>query len=249
MNNDLEIKKLSKEFVDETGFRKNLFQNISFDVEKNSFTTVLAPTGMGKSSFLKIISGLETQSSGEIIKKEDTKIIYIPTEPSSFPWMTVKENISFALDDKRDIKKYINIVGLDGYEDHIPHNKSLGFRFRISLARALAIEPSIIVLDEPFNKMDIKTKAEIYSLVNKINCNEKQTMLLGTTNITEAIYLSDKIILMKKDPAEILEEIKIEFDKERNYELLDKDEFHLMRTRIEKIYKQHQSQKLFNLSI
>ena len=109
--------------------------------------------------------------------------------------------------------------------------------------------------------MDVQTKSEIYELVRNIDNSEKQTILLGTTNITEAIYLSDKIILMKKSPGEILQEVNVEFGKERTLEILDKEEFNSLRTRIEKIYKEfhndgnqskpngRQAQKLFNLSI
>ena len=249
MNYELEIKNLTKEFIDETGFKKSLFQNISFNVEKHLVTTLLAPTGTGKTSFLKIISGLEKPTSGEVLKEENSKIIFIPSSPSSFPWMTVKENITFSNDDKTDLNKVINLVGLEGYGDHIPNNNSFGFRFRISLARALILKPTLIVLDEPFNKMDSLTKSEIYNLVRKISVSEKQTIILGTTNITEAIYLSDKLVLMKQNPAEILEKIKIDFGKDRNIELFDNDEFHSLRTKIEKIYKERQSQKLFNMSI
>lgn len=260
MKYELEIKNLSKEFVDETGFKNKLFQNISFKIEKSSITTLLAPTGSGKTSFLKIISGLDKPTAGETVN-ENSNIVFIPSEPSSFPWMTVEENIHFVLKEKSDVKKIIKLVGLEGYENHIPNNKSLGFRFRISLARALVSKPSLIVLDEPFTQMDVQTKSEIYELVRKINNSEKQTILLGTTNITEAIYLSDKIVLMKKNPGEIIEEINVEFGKDRTLDILDKEEFHSLRTRIEKIYKEYhnegnqsapnggQAQKLFNLSI
>lgn len=256
MNSELNIKNLSKEFVDRAGYKKKLIQNISFDVSAGNITTVLAPTGTGKSSLLKIISGLDSPTSGEVLKTGNGKIIYIPSEPSSFPWMSVQENILLALEKKEDVKKYISLVGLEGYGEHIPDNKSLGFRFRISLARALALKPAVIVLDEPFGKMDPITKGEIYNLIHKINKNEKQTILLGTTNITEAIYLSDKIVLMKKDPCEVLEEIEVNLSAERSLELLDKVEFNALREKIEKIYKEYQSasdsghaQKLFNLSI
>lgn len=255
MNHTLEIKNLTKEFVDETGFKTKLLQNISFKIDKSSITTLLAPTGSGKTSFLKIISGLDKPTSGEIVN-ENQNIVFIPSAPSSFPWMTVEENIQFVLKEKSDVKKVIKLVGLEGYENHIPHNKSFGFRIRISLARALVLNPSLIILDEPFSQMDVQTKSEIYELVRKINYSEKQTILLGTTNITEAIYLSDKIILMKKNPGEIIEEINVEFGKDRTIEILDKEEFHLLRTQVEKIYKENnnlpnggQAQKLFNLSI
>ena len=255
MKYELEIKNLSKEFVVETGFKNKLFQNISFKIDKSSITTLLAPTGSGKTSFLKIISGLDKPTAGEMVN-ENSNIVFIPSSPSSFPWMTVEENIQFVLKEISDVKKIIKLVGLEGYENHIPNNKSLGFRFRISLARALALKPSLIVLDEPFTQMDVQTRSEIYELIRKINTSEKQTILLGTTNITEAIYLSDKIVLMKKNPGEIIEEINVEFGKERTLEILDKEEFHLLRTRIEKIYKENnsspnggQAQKLFNLSI
>lgn len=104
MGYELEIKNLSKEFVDETGFKNKLFQNISFKIDKSSITTLLAPTGSGKTSFLKIISGLEKPTNGETVN-ENSNIIFIPSAPSSFPWMTVEENIQFVLNEKSNVKK------------------------------------------------------------------------------------------------------------------------------------------------
>lgn len=210
----MKFENISKTYTDRAGYKIHLIQNISISIEKDQIVSVLAPIGAGKSSLLKIISGLEKPDKDKI-EKYGQKIVYIPSEPSSFPWFSVKENIKLVsenIDEKR-LKEIISLVGLKGYDDHHPHNKSLGFRFRISLARVLALEPSLIVLDEPFNKMKPETKDEIYLLIKNIKKVKGQAFLLATTNISEAIFLSDKIYLMRKNPGEIAEEIKLSEEK------------------------------------
>jgi len=186
-----------------------------------------------------------------VIKNENQKIIYIPSQPSSFPWLNVEENISLGLliKDSSKIKSIIRFVGLEGYESFHPNNKSYGFRFRIALARSLAHHPAVILLDEPFNQMDLKTKKEILLLIQEAQNTLKTTFLLATTNITEALFLSDKIYLMKKNPGEIISDLLVELPKERNELIIDSEKFIQLRSQIEKSFKKIDSQKLFNLSI
>lgn len=204
--NILTVENISKEYSDEVGYRINLLKNVSFTVEKGSVTSIIAPTGSGKSSLLKILAGLEEPTSGEIKQSNGINNILIPSKPSSFPWMNVRENVKFGLTeiDESKVNDIIKLVGLDGYEDHVPHNKSYGFRFRISLATSLIRNPHILILDEPFNEMDATTKGEVYLLIKSVNEKLNTTIILGTTNITEAIFLSDKVCLMKKVPVKLL---------------------------------------------
>jgi ABC-type nitrate/sulfonate/bicarbonate transport system ATPase subunit len=126
---------------------------------------------------------------------------------------------------------------LTGYENHHPHNESLGFRFRISLARALAVNPEFILLDDPFKRMSSITKDEIYELLRSIEEKFKVSFILATTNIAEAVYLSNKIFLMKKNPGKIIEEIKLDAETLRKKGLNSHERFISLRNEIEKSFQ------------
>ncbi len=247
----IEVKNISKENIDENGFKDIILKNISLNIPSEKITSIIAPSGSGKSTLLKIISRLEHATHGEIIKNGNQKIVYIPSQSSSFPWLNVEENISLGLHEKDStkIKSILSFVGLEGYESFHPNNKSNGFRFRIALARSLAHHPTAILLDEPFHQMDVQTKKEILLLILEIQKTYKATFLLATTNITEALFLSEKIYLMKKDPGEIISDLVVDLPKKRDESIYDSEKFIQLRSQIEKSFKKIDSQKLFNLSI
>ena len=247
----IEIKNLSKEYSSEVGIKNVILKDISFTIPDGKITSIVASVDSGKSVLLRIISGIEEQTSGDMEKPDDAKIIYIPSAPSSFPWLNVSENVKFGQNkcDEEEINKLIALVGLEGYESFHPENKSLGFRFRIALARSLAHNPSVILLDCPFNKMDIQTKNEIYLLIREVNKIKNKTFLLATTNIAEALFLSDKIYLMEKNPAEIISDLDVDLPHDRDHKIFSTDKFNLLRTQIENSFNRFESQKLFNLSI
>ncbi len=239
---------ISKIYTDQVGYKIHLLENVSLNLEKNEVVTILAPKGSGKTSLLKIIANLDEPTSGTV--EISGKIIYIPSEPASFPWLNVKQNIKFHSNmSDLEIKEIIALIGLVGYEDHYPHNKSEGFRFRISLGRALAHSPNLIVIDEPFNNLNSVTRKEIYSLVRKVFLEKSIPILLGTTNISEAILLSDKIYLMKKSPGEIIGELKIDLPVERDNKLLESSEFISYRSQIEKLVNQKIDDHFYSFSI
>lgn len=251
MNKILEVNNVSKDYNDETGFNVHLLEDISLEVTENSITTILAPAGAGKTSLLKILSGIESLTSGQIkINSANQRVVYIPSKPSSFPWYSVKQNISLVNRDDEKIKSIVEFVGLEGYEEHFPDNNSVGFRFRISLARALAVEPSIIILDEPFSK-EIKpvTLQRLYELLLSLKSKLGITFLLGTSNLSEAILLSDEIYLMQKEPGKIIDSIQISFDNERNVELMRSEKFIDNRNKIEELLKNQKEQSLSNITI
>ncbi|MCB0730481.1 MAG: ABC transporter ATP-binding protein [Ignavibacteriae bacterium] len=249
MKEILKAQKISKVYQDQVGYRINLLHDINFNICENEFVTILAPIGSGKTSLLKIIADLDKPTSG-IVESELNQRIYIPSKPSSFPWLNVEENISFNSNlSSEEIQNIIDEIGLHGYEYHFPNNKSEGFRFRISLGRALANNPEVIILDEPFNNLNTATRKEIYTLVKTISKKTNVPFLLGTTNITEAIFLSDKIYLMKKNPGEILEVVNVELPKKRDIEIIESDEFLSIRNKIEDILKEKTSKVLYNFSI
>ncbi len=246
----IEIKNIKKVLTRTSSINTILLDDLNFQITENLITGIIAPQGSGKTTLLKIISGLEDPTSGEINNSEN--IIFIPGEPSSFPWLNVKENILFGLDNnvaESEFHDVVKLLGLEGYENHFPNNKSTGFRFRISLARSIIRTPKLICLDEPFDKLDQLTKYEIYNLILKVNHIRRITFLLATTNITEALYLSKKIYLMKKDPGKIIGSFDINFTKERNIEIIDEAEFISMRTKIENTIKENPSYSMINFSI
>lgn len=246
---NITVKNISKKYTDKVGYSINLLNNISFNIKNNKFVSILAPVGSGKTSLLKIIADLDQPTSGTI-ETNINKKIFIPSSPSSFPWLSVSENIRFNSNmNENEIQEIINKVGLHGYEDHLPNNRSEGFRFRISLGRALANKPEIIIIDQPFNKLNTSTRTDIYSLIRDIYLEYSIPFILGTTNITEAILLSDEIYLMKKNPGEIIDNIKINLPKLRKAEIIESDEFISIRSKIENVFKVRADRQLYNFSI
>lgn len=247
----IEVNGLTKDFVDEFGFKTVLLKNVSFRLIPGIITSIVAPNGAGKSTLAKIISGLDTAYTGEIVSLSDNKIIFMPGKPSSFPWLDVYNNIKLGLTncDDTEILNLIGLVGLEGYEHYFPNNNSFGFRFRVALARALANSSHTIIIDEPFLLMDVQTKMEILLLIRKINRLKKVSFLLTTTNITEAVFLSDIIYLMKKNPGEIISEIKINLPKIRSKKTFELKNYIHYRNLIEKTLKKIESHQLFNISI
>ncbi|MEJ2615322.1 MAG: ATP-binding cassette domain-containing protein [Ignavibacteriaceae bacterium] len=248
----LQVKNISKYFGMPAGAKNHVLGDINFSIkyseEKGQVISILAPFGSGKTTLLRIIAGLEKPSSGEIIFIEKSyspslqKIIYIPEKPSSFPWFNVKQNIIFASEiiGKNKVEENINdiiaLVGLTGYENHFPHNDSLGFRFRISLARALVVKPDLILIDDSIKKLDFETKEEIYHLINNVAEKLNINFIIATTNISSAIKLSDLIFMMKKDPGFIFHKLKLKKEPGKRLKLTA-DEFSVIKKEIEALFK------------
>ncbi len=231
MNQDknlLSVNNLTKFFEGLHGSKIHVLDNINFSIKANSnegnVNSILAPFEAGKSTLLKIISGVISYNSGEVILENNNinnikpnDIVLIPEEPSSFPWLNVKDNILFAEKiiskniSEVDLKNIIDLVGLTGYENHTAHESSLGFRFRISLARAIACQPKIILIDDSFKRMKIEIRNEMNGLIKNVAEKLNMNFLLATTNIKEAISISDKIFLMEGKPGKIVKEIDIKF--------------------------------------
>ena len=244
----IKLENVSKDFTGTAGAKRNVLEDINLELlpeDSGNIISLLSSFGSGKSTLLKIIAGLENPSEGTVLlghkfsKERNNEIIYIPEKPSSFPWLNVEENIKFALkevNNKNIVKEFIDMVGLSGYENHHPNNKSLGFRFRITLARALAVQPKLILLDDPFKRMSNETKDEIYGLVKSFGKKYNIAMILGTSNISEAVYLSNRIYLMKKNPGIIFNAIEMNAEtmKERGLSRLDR--FISLKNEIEKLF-------------
>jgi NitT/TauT family transport system ATP-binding protein len=260
--NLLELSNITKIYADDYGTRKKVLENISFTIppESPKITTILSSFGGGKSTLLKIIAGVENPSSGEVMLEGKKylqaagKIVLIPEKSASLPWLNVRENIELACRLETCIKKengseiddLINLVGLSGYESHYPGNESFGFRFRISLARALVINPSVLLFDDCFKKMDAATREEIYSLLYYVTQKVETKVLLATTNVLEALRLSGRIFLMSKNPGRIYKEIKISQNFIHDY---NNEKFEEYKRMIEEAYNKENQLGTMNFSI
>ncbi len=244
----MKFENITKTFSYKNGLNVKLLNNISLELEVGKINSVLASVGSGKSTLLRIICSLDTDDSN---RKIENKCCIIPSKPSSFPWLNVTENISFSNENAETeyIKSLINLVGLEGYYAHYPNKNSLGFRFRIALARSLAAKPEIIVLDEPFIEMDQRTKFEILQLVVDINKQTKTTFLFATSNLSEALLVSNNIFLIKKGSDGFLPLQKIEYPSESITERLNSKIYSQYLADEENLAKSFASQQSFTISL
>lgn len=247
-NTLLVAEKLSKRYVNAIGAGLSILQQIDLSVNKNEFVTILGSSGSGKSTLMKMLAGIESPDSGSVHYAQSEKVgrncAYIPTEASSLPWLSVMENIRliFEMEGEKDresadkkIRGLLETVGLEEYENHIPANKSLGFRFRISLARALAARPKVILIDDAMRDFSPEIKKYYYDLLNRIRVKEDVTFILATVNVTEALLLSDRILLLSGKPGRITDEFT-PGRQQRNISMLASGPYIEIRNKIEAKY-------------
>ena len=198
-------------------------EDINLDIEHNTFVSIIGPSGCGKSTLLDIIAGLSSATSGEVVINGQVVDKPGPDRGMVFqnyalmPWMTVKDNIKFAVEtvfpkmpvkqQQRVIKENIQLVGLMGAENKRPHELSGGMRQRVGIARALAINPQILLMDEPFGALDALTRGFLQDEIERIWEQQRKTAIMITHSIDEALLLSDRIIMMTKGPAARIDEV------------------------------------------
>ena len=209
-NKLLEINNLSKTFYS-LNDELLVIDNISFDIFEKDVIALIGPSGCGKSSILNIISNLDKNYKGTIIKKDNLKIAYMFQEDTLFDWLTIYENAIFNLKlTKRLTKENINYVknllkkyNLYEFKNKYPNELSGGMKQRLSLIRTLSLKPDILLLDEPFSALDYQTKLKIICDVHNIIKEENITVLIVTHDIEEAISISNKIIVLTNRPTKI----------------------------------------------
>lgn len=216
MQGEISLENINKIFLQNNKDYVQVLKNISVTFPGLSFISLIGPSGCGKSTLLRIIAGLLRPDGGKIfidgksIKKPCTDVGLVFQEHALFPWLNVRNNIAFGLkrqglygEYKNDIDKWIKIAGLSGFEKYFPHQISQGMCQRVSFARALICRPSVLLFDEPLGALDAFTRMRMQDEILKIRENERITMVMVTHDVDEAIYLSDKVIILSPRPAQI----------------------------------------------
>lgn len=225
--------------------------DINLDIQPNQFVSIIGPSGCGKSTLLSLIAGLSTPSQGTItldgveVTKPGPDRGVVFQNYALMPWMTVAENIRFAVqtvyptmpiaEQKERVREFIDLVGLHGAERKHPHELSGGMKQRVGIARALAINPQILLMDEPFGALDALTRGFLQDEIERIWEQQRKTVILITHSIEEALLLSDKIVMMTRGPAaRIAEVLDVPFPRPRKRESLDQyPEYHALKAQME----------------
>ena len=213
--------------------------HVSFNVVPGEFLSVIGPSGCGKSTLFNVIGGLlggyegRVSVAGETVRGPHASIGMIFQEESTFPWRTVIDNVAFPLEIAgmpkaerlEKARHFVELVGLDGFERRYPAELSGGMRQRVSMARTLASEPKILLMDEPFAALDEQTRLLLGDKVLQIQQDLKQTTLLITHNLTEAVQLSDRILVMTYRPGKTKRIVDIKLPRPRTSEIVSSDDF------------------------
>ncbi len=217
----LTVRHLQKAFGAE-GHRHTVFDDVSFDIHRREFITIIGPSGCGKSTFIRIAAGLDEATGGEILL--DGQPISGPGPDRGmvfqgytlFPWLTVKENVMFGLEmqgkastgAEATAREWLEMVGLSRFEESYPHELSGGMKQRVAIARALANEPRVLIMDEPFGALDALTRAKMQAYLLQIWKKVDVTILFITHDLDEAIHLSDRILVLGVNPGGVREFIE-----------------------------------------
>ena len=221
-------------------------QPTSLTVAENDFITVLGPSGCGKSTLLRIVAGLDRPSTGRILL--DGREVTRPGPDRGmvfqsytlFPWLSVADNIAYGLDERgvppavrrETVARFIDAMGLRGFERHWPKQLSGGMQQRTAIARALANDPAVLLLDEPFGALDNQTRALMQELLLGIWERDRKTVLFVTHDIEEAIFLASRVLVMTARPGRIKADIPVDLPHPRSYRIKTEPEFTALKARL-----------------
>ncbi|MFE8700526.1 ABC transporter ATP-binding protein [Cytobacillus sp. FJAT-54145] len=227
----LTVKNLTKQFGNNP-----VIQHLSFSINEGEFVSILGPSGSGKSTLFHLIGGILSPNTGSIqladqeITGNRGHISYMPQTPSLLPWRTVLQNVLLGQElhgkkDKEKAKEMLQIAGLEQYIDAFPHELSGGMKQRAAFIRALQSPQPVICLDEPFSALDELTRLDMQKWLLSIWEEYRRTILFITHNIEEALFLSDRIIILSNKPANVKDDFLVPFDRPRSEELLLQEDF------------------------
>ncbi len=220
----LELQHLTKTYGEKSANETvHVFDDLNCTIKKGEFLSVLGPSGCGKTTLLRIIAGLEAPSDGAVlldgapIQGRDKRVGMVFQEYALFPWRTTLQNIEIGPEfagtpkaDRRDTAmRYIRMFGLSGFESKHPKTLSGGMKQRVAIARTLITNPEVVLMDEPFGSLDSQTRGELQAFLLELWSKRRDTIVFVTHNVEEAVYLSDRILVMSERPARILKTIHL----------------------------------------
>lgn len=244
----LDVRNLTKVF-ESRGKETVALRDVSFSTHRREFVCVIGPSGCGKSTLIRILAGLEEQTSGKVLL--DGKPVTGPGRDRGmvfqtytlFPWLTVKKNVMFGLEvnglgkSEADVqaRQWLDLVGLSKFADSYPHQLSGGMKQRVAIVRALANQPRILLMDEPFGALDAQTRARMQAHLLEIWRKIDITIVFITHDLDEAIFLADRILALKPHPGEVLELIEVPVPRPRPDNVTNTEEFLATRRRLEEL--------------
>ncbi|WP_437935556.1 ABC transporter ATP-binding protein [Sorangium sp. So ce341] len=244
----LRIERLTRRFEGERG-PVTALDGVSFDVRRRELISVIGPSGCGKSTLIRVVAGLDAPSAGEVLidgapvagPGADRGMVF--QSYTLFPWLTVMKNVMFGLkmrglgggEAERIALEWLEVVGLSGFADHYPSQLSGGMKQRVAIARALANEPRILLMDEPFGALDAQTRASMQAHLLRIWARVDVTILFITHDLDEAIYLSDRIVVLGANPGRVLEIVEVPVARPRGPEQLLSGHFLATKKRLEEL--------------
>ena len=222
------MNRVSKTYADRSGQATAALAKVSLTVESQEFVAVLGPSGCGKSTLLNMIAGLLSPSEGTIYLegtlppgRAATAMVF--QEFALFPWRTAQANVEFGLEEagvsrperERRARVLMETIGLAGFETRYPHQLSGGMRQRVGIARALAVDPAVLLMDEPFSALDAQTRQLMQEELLTLWERTRQTIVYVTHNIQEAVYMADRVVVLSRRPGRVLAEVTIELKRPR----------------------------------
>ena len=227
------IQDVSKTYRDRDGHDVEALAGVTFTVEAEELVAVVGPSGCGKSTLLNMLAGLLSPSAGGVGFEGDLPAGRPPTamvfqEFALFPWRTVQANVEFGLEEaglaaverRATAGRYLELTGLTGFERKYPHQLSGGMRQRVGIARALAVDPAVLLMDEPFSALDAQTRQLMQEELLAIWERTRKTILYVTHNIHEAVYMADRVVVLSRRPGRVMAEVKIELPRPREERMI-----------------------------
>jgi len=243
----LEVKNLSRVFSNNQKNTQAL-KDVNFTINEGEFVAIVGPSGCGKTALINLIAGFEQPTKGRIVM--NGKLIKSPgadrgvvfQKYTCFPWQTVQKNVEFGLkvlgtskkEREKIAQQYIKTVGLSGFENEYPKNLSGGMKQRVALARSLATNPEILLMDEPFSALDTQTKRFMQDLLLQIWKKTKKTILFVTHDVEEAVFMADRVIIMSARPGTIKREVKVRLERPRNIKIEYSSEYISLKKTVQK---------------
>ena len=245
------INHINRTYLDASGNDTEALRDVSLKIDAGEFVALIGPSGCGKTTLLRLIAGLDSPQFGEVllddeaIKGTNYQRGYVFQQANLFPWQTIENNISAGLkarkvfkEQKSEVAHYIKLIGLEGFEKSYPHQISGGMAQRVSLVRALINNPKVLLLDEPLGALDSFTRFDLQDKLLELWTDRGTTMILVTHDVDEAIYLSDRIVIMTPRPGKIEEVIQVKLERPRS-----RSDESFLRLRTEILEKLHLSSK------